>query len=99
MIHWNISLIMTDLIQNLGDAVAEWSKALLREKINENQKKIPGLPPGLGKLLKKIRILKIKKKVLRLDQKSRDCFFSLMGFMIIQNVWLEIREATQQVSS
>ena len=32
-----------------GGAVAEWSKALqLREKINENQK-IPGSPPGLGK--------------------------------------------------
>ena len=37
----------------LGGAVAEWSRALLlREKINENQK-ISGLPPGLGKLKKK----------------------------------------------
>ena len=37
-----------------GGAVAEWSKALLlREKINENPKKIPGSPPGLGNLLKK----------------------------------------------
>ena len=37
----------------LGDAVAEWSKALLRvEKINENQK-ILGSPPGPGNLLKK----------------------------------------------
>ena len=34
-----------------GGAVAEWSKAqLLREKINENPKKIPGSPPGLGNL-------------------------------------------------
>ena len=37
------------LIQNMGGAVAELSKALqLREKINENQK-ISGSPPGLGK--------------------------------------------------
>ena len=36
-----------------GGAVAEWFKALLwREKINENPKKIPGSPPGLGNLLK-----------------------------------------------
>ena len=33
--------------------MAEWSKALLfREKINENQK-IPGSSPGLGKLKKR----------------------------------------------
>ena len=39
----------------LGGAVAEWSKALLLgEKINENPKKIPGSPPGLGNLLKKV---------------------------------------------
>ena len=36
----------------MGGAVAEWSKALLeREKINENRK-IPGSPPGLGNLKK-----------------------------------------------
>ena len=38
-----------------GGAVAEWSKAiLLREKINENPKKIPGSPPGLGNLYTRI---------------------------------------------
>ena len=31
-----------------GGAVAEWSKALL-ERENKRSKKIPGLPPGLGK--------------------------------------------------
>ena len=36
-----------------GGAVAEWSKALLlREKIKENPKEIPGSPPGLGTLKK-----------------------------------------------
>ena len=43
-------------LERLGGAVAEWSKALLlRKKINENQK-IPGSPPGLGKALKKVAI-------------------------------------------
>ena len=38
--------------QEWRGAVAEWSKVLLmREKINENQK-IPGSPPDLGKLKK-----------------------------------------------
>ena len=40
-----------------GGAVAEWSKALLlREKINENPPKIPGLHPGLGNLFFKKRV-------------------------------------------
>ena len=44
-------LLQTFLL--LGGAVAEWSKALLlREKINENPKKISGSPPGLGNLKK-----------------------------------------------
>ena len=35
-------------------AVAKWTKALLlRDIINISIKKNPGLPPGLGKLLKK----------------------------------------------
>ena len=37
-----------------GGSVAEWSKALkLREKINENQN-IPGSPPGMDNLKKRI---------------------------------------------
>ena len=44
-----VSLFTNKQFTVLGGAVAEWSKALLkREKINENQKKIPGSPPGLG---------------------------------------------------
>ena len=40
-------------LQFLGGVVAECSKALLlREKVNENIKKISGSPPGLGNLFK-----------------------------------------------
>ena len=42
-----------------GGALAEWSLALPSgEKINENQK-IPGLPPGQGRLLKKLALATI----------------------------------------
>ena len=41
-----------NLVPDLGDAVVEWSKALLvREKINETQK-IPGSSSGWSNLLK-----------------------------------------------
>ena len=53
----SVSITFSDWLQSgketeiMGGAVAEWCKALLwREKINENPKKIPSLPPGLGNL-------------------------------------------------
>jgi hypothetical protein len=54
MIIYSIEIAMFQRSILAGGAVAEWSKALLeREKLNENQK-IPGMPPDLGTLYKKI---------------------------------------------